>query len=304
MSFNYKNIIKSQSLRFFILRLFSFVPDKIMLKVQYWVKFGRRLNLQNPKRFTEHIQLYKINYRNPLLGVCVDKYEVRNYVKEKGLERILNTLFFVVNNEKEIKEDMLPEKFVLKSTDGSGGENIIICKSKEVFNLNEAKLRIKRWKNKKNINAGREWAYTQIQKTRFICEEYLEDSVNGLVDYKFFCFGGNPKYLQINIDRYSNHKELFYDIDGKRLDLCLSHQIYDGDFSLPSNFDEMIDIAKILSKDFPFVRVDLYNISGRIVFGELTFYPSSGYSVFHPDEYDFKFGKEFDLISNQYISVK
>ena len=148
---DYKKIFRSQKLRFGILRILAFIPDSIMLRFQYRIKMNRSLNLRRPETFTEKIQWYKIHYRNPLIGQCVDKYEVRKYVESKGLSSILNKLFAVTSDPSEIDFNALPERFVIKSTDGGGGENILICRDKGNLNVMETLDRLRAWKNKKNI---------------------------------------------------------------------------------------------------------------------------------------------------------
>lgn len=295
---NYKKIFKSQKLRFFILKTLSFLPDSIMLKIQYRMKLGRKLNLTNPERFTEKLQYYKMRYKNPILGICVDKYEVRKYLRQKGLDNILNELFLVADSANDIDFSKLPNQFVLKTTDGGGGENVIICTNKSIVNINELKKKLSGWKNKKNVNAGREWAYTQSPKSRIIAERYLENKANpkaGIEDFKFLCFHGTPRYVIIDKDRYIGHKRNFYTIEKQRLNVESDCKQFDEDYIFPSNYNEMVDIARKLSEDFPFVRVDLYNVNGKIIFGELTFYPWSGYVQFNPDKFDFTLGKEFDI---------
>ena len=297
MSFNYKKLIRNQNTRFLILKLLNFIPDSVMLKLQYKLKMGRSLNLKSPKRFTEFLQYYKINYRNPVLGQCVDKYEVRSYINAKGLQTILNDLYCVCDDAEKIDFSKLPNQFVLKTTDGGGGENVIICKDKLSADLDEIKAKLSKWKNKKNVNAGREWAYTQIKKSRIIAEKYLENTENseaGIEDYKFLCFSGVPKYVIIDKDRYIGHKRNFYTIDRQKIDVDSDCKQFSEDYKFPVNYDEMVEIAKRLSEDFPFVRVDLYNINGKIIFGELTFYPWSGYVQFTPDDFDFKLGQEIE----------
>ena len=184
---NYKKIIKSQRLRFKILNLLSWIPDKTMIKIQYRIKTGRKLNLKNPERFTEKLQWYKLYYRNPLMKKCADKYEVREYVKSKGLDSILNELYGVYDRPEEIDFDKLPNKFVIKTTDGSGGNNIIICNNKKKLNIDNTIKKIKNWQ-KNNIKkpAGREWCYEGL-KSKIICEKLLSrDERNDLPDYKFF----------------------------------------------------------------------------------------------------------------------
>lgn len=256
---------------------------------------GVRLNLRYPQRFTEKLQWYKINHRDPLMGICVDKYEVRKYVASKGLEGTLNKLYCVCKDPDEIDFASLPDKFVVKTTDGGGGENIFICKDKGSLDIPELKRKLKAWKNKKNINAGREWAYTCIKESRYIVEEYLENEVNpeaGISDYKFFCFNGRPHCIAYDIDRYIGHKRNFYDVDWNNLNVSSDCDSFDdGLVARPEGLEDMVRVAEILSKDFPFVRVDLYHIRNQVYFGELTFYPWSGYVKFNPVDFDFRLGE-------------
>ena len=211
---NYKRIIKSQKLRFTILKFLSWIPDKMMIKLQYRIKLGRKLDLNNPKRFTEKIQWYKLNYRNPIMNKCVDKYEVRNYIKSKGLEYILNELYSVYNYPNEIDFSKLPDKFVIKTTSGSGGQNVYICQNKENLDTNALIKKLNYWLRlnpKKSF--GREWAYENT-KNKIIIEKYLEgndERLSGINDYKFFCFNGKTKYIVFDGDRYIKHKRNIYD---------------------------------------------------------------------------------------------
>ena len=296
---NYKKIIKSQQLRFGILKALSFVPDAWMLRLQYWVKMGRWLDLKNPKRFTEKLQWYKLYYRDPIMGQCVDKYGVREYVESKGLGHILNELYGVYDDVSEIDFDALPNQFVIKTTDGGGGQNVFICKDKSKVDWTESSKEIATWKDRKEINAGREWAYTQMPKSRYIVEQYIDagDNVGGLIDYKFFCFNGEVFCVQVDYDRYSNHKRVILDKNFKVSNVECSYE--KGELQQGSLFgercSEMKHIVKQLSTEFPFVRVDLYNINGNVVFGELTYYPGSGYEGYDPDSFDFTLGDQFIL---------
>lgn len=296
---DYKKIFRSQKLRFVILRILSFIPDSVMLKWQYRIKMDARLDLADPQRFTEKIQAYKIKYRNPLLGQCVDKYEVRKYVESKGLSSTLNRLYCVCTDPAEIDFEVLPESFVIKSTDGSGGENIIICKDKSSLDISATLDVLRSWKDKKNVNAGREWAYTCINETRYVVEEYLENETDpeaGISDYKFFCFSGEPVCVAYDIDRYVGHKRNFYDVKWNDLHVVSDCPgfVDDGSYR-PDGLEKMLEVAKVLSEDFPFVRVDLYFLKGQVYFGELTFYPWSGYVRFDPVEFDYMLGKYFKL---------
>ena len=291
---DYKKILRSQKVRFLILKFLSFVPDSIMLKLQYRIKMGFKLNLANPQRFTEKLQWYKIHYRNELMGICVDKYEVRKYVESKGLDNTLNKLYCVCSDPDEIDFAALPDRFVIKTTDGGGGENIFICRDKSSLDVPQLKKTLISWKDKKNVNPGREWAYTLIKQSRYIVEEYLENEVNpeaGISDYKFFCFNGKPHCIAYDIDRYIGHKRNFYDIEWNNLHVSTDCDTFDDNLvPRPDGLEDMCKVAEILSKDFPFVRVDLYYIKGKVYFGELTFYPWSGYVKFSPQEFDYKLG--------------
>lgn len=293
---NYKKIIPDRELRLKILKLTEFIPDKPMIMLQYWIKTGRKLNLKDPKRFTEKLQWYKLYYRNPLMTQCVDKYEVRDYVVSKGYKDILVPLYGVYENVEEIDFDLLPNKFVLKTTNGS--HTNLFCEDKKKLNLKDTKVVLHDWLTKRTSKAGREWPYYGV-KPRIICEKYLEkDKNNDLVDYKFICFNGKVSCLFINAERFSDENMKFgiYSRD-------FQHMPYkrkglrdtDSLVEKPINYEKMLEIAEVLSRDFPHVRVDLYNIDGKIYFGEMTFFHGSGYIDFEPDEFDFLLGEKFNL---------
>ncbi|TYB33249.1 MAG: carbonic anhydrase [Flexistipes sinusarabici] len=294
---NYKKIIKSRELRLKILSLLNWIPDKLMIKIQYRVKTWRKLNLKNPKRFTEKLQWYKLYYRDPLLAKCSDKYLVRNYVEEKGLSHILNELYGVYNDVDEIDFSGLPDKFVLKSTNGGGGNNIIICKDKNKLDVEKARKQMKKWLIPQKNGGGREWVYYR-HKPKIIAEKYIESGNKGLIDYKFFCFNGDPKYLYVISERdFGNKAKLgIFDIDFNKLNYYRKDESKMIEkIKKPKNYEEMIETAKLLSEDFPHVRVDLYNLNGKIIFGELTFFDGSGFQTYEPDEFDFILGEEFIL---------
>lgn len=300
---SYKKILRSQKLRFAIVNALSFLPDKLMLALQYYVKFHRKCNFDNAQRWTEKLQLYKMYYRNPLLGSCVDKYEVRRFIEEKGLSNTLTKLYAVYNNAEEIDINKLPDSFVLKTTDGGGGLNVVLVSDKTKIDLPKIKSEFNTWMGRFKLGAvpaGREWAYSQIKSTRIVAEELLINRENpeaGIEDFKILCYHGEPKYIIVDKDRYIDHKRNFYDTEWNRVDVTTDHEQFDTPYPQPKNFDEMLRIAKILSKDFPFVRVDLYNVEGKIYFGELTFYPWTGYVQFTPDSFDFELGKLMDCSS-------
>ena len=295
---DYKKIIRSRKIRFKILNFLSFIPDKTMIKIQYRMKTGRKLNLKNPQRFTEKLQWYKLNYRNPIMHQCVDKYEVRKYVKSKGLEDILNELYGIYNSTKEIDYSKLPNKFVLKTTAGGGGNNTIICEDKQKYDINKNNKMIDEWlriNTKKSVS--REWAYEGLNN-RIIIERILEgndDNLSGINDYKFFCYNGKVEYIVFDGDRYVKHKRNFYDKDWNYIDIDTDCDKMGDSIEKPKMLEEMKKVAEKLAEDFPFVRVDLYCINNKIYFGELTFYPWGGYVKYNPDEFDYELGKKFEL---------
>lgn len=297
---NYKKIIKKRNTRFRILKFLDFLPDSLMLKLQYRIKLNRKLNINNPQRFTEKLQLYKMYYRNDTLHVCVDKYKVRSFVESKGLKHILPNLYGLFDNVGEIDFIHLPNKFVMKCTDGGGGLNVILCNDKSKINILNTKQILLDWLSHKKLYGGREWAYNGL-KPKIIIEEYLEDdstSNKGLFDYKFFCFNGIPYYIVVDGERFIEHKRNFYDINWNLLKIKSDCPNFDLPIQKPENLKDLIDVAKKLSTNFPFVRVDLYSVNNKIYFGELTFYPWSGYIQFEPDFFDFELGEKFDFKFN------
>lgn len=289
---NYKKIIKNQKTRFAILKALRWVPDKTMCGIQYWIKLGRICNFSNPKRWTEKLQLYKIKYRNPIMSNCVDKYEVRRFVERRGCGRNLVKLYGLWSNPNKIDFDKLPNQFVLKTTNGGGGLDVVLVRDKTSLNQKET-IDFLASKMNKGVNSGREWAYTGIKKSRIICEELLVNSENqeaGIDDFKILCFSGEPKFIWVDNGRFTEHRRNFFNTDWQRVNVTSDTPQFDTEYPKPRNFDEMMEVARKLSEGFPFVRVDLYNIDGKIYFGELTFYPWAGYIQFTPDSFDFELG--------------
>lgn len=294
----YKKYIKSPKVRNIILNLLWFVPDSVMLKLQYRIKLKRKLNLKNPKRYTEKIQWYKMYYRNPLMHKCVDKYLVRDYVKEKGLENILVKLYGKYDSIHDVDFDKLPQRFVIKTTHGGGGLNVIVCNDKSKLDLNEIYTKLGSGdKPFRARSGGREWAYYGL-KPGIVVEELLINTENpeaGINDYKIFCYNGKPEYIVVDVDRYIGHKRNFYNTDWENLHVISDCPAADREIERPEKLDEMLKIASILSEGFPYVRIDLYEVGEQVFFGEMTFYPWSGYVQFVPDKFDFIFGNKFKI---------
>lgn len=298
---DYKKIIRSRKIRVKILNLLDFIPDKLMIKIQYRIKTGRKLNLKNPKRYTEKIQWYKVNHRDPLMAQCVDKYEVRDYVRKCGLENILNECYGVYECIDDIDLEKLPNSFVAKDTLGGGGNSVIIVHDKEKIDKQKFFKEMQGWLDfpYSKKNAGREWVYDG-RKHRIIIEKYIDSDkdTGGLIDYKFLCFNGKPELIFVMADRV-NGKEAgcgLYDVDFRRLPYTESDEPpLSREIEKPSNYEEMKAIAEKLSKNFLCARIDLYNEKNKILFGEITFYDGSGYMCFDPDTFDFELGNKFIL---------
>lgn len=292
----YKKILKSKKLRYSILSCLRFIPDKLMLKCQYWVKFRRKLNLKNPVRFTEKIQWYKLFYKNPTMPQCSDKFAVREYIKSKGLENILIDLYKVYDKPEDIKLDELPEKFVMKLSNGSGTN--LLCANKSALCEKDVIKQFKEFQFKVKANLGREWPYLKATP-KIVVERLLEDNEhinNAVNDYKIFCYNGKPEYVICISDRYSDRcNHLVYDTQWNKVRVASEDARIDEDAPRPETLEEMLDIAAKLSEDFPFARIDLYSVAGKVYFGEVTFYPWSGYMEFEPDEFDFVLGEKFEL---------
>lgn len=291
----YKKIIRSQKARFTILRMLKFVPDEAMLKLQYRIKLGRKLNLKNPARYSEKIQWYKLNYRDPLMTQCADKYRVREYVESKGFGHILNELYQVAESSDGIDFDALPEKFVLKTTNGS--ETNIFCKDKSKLDILATKKKLNEFLLMADASAGREWAYDASSKL-IIAEKFMEDESNpdgGIPDYKFFCFNGHVAMMWVDYDRFNGHKRVLYNPDGTRLNVRCTFSS-PPEFEYPKEaFETLMPIAENLAEPFPHARIDLYYVNRKPFFGEITFYSGSGYEPFDSDAYDFELGRSFAL---------
>lgn len=290
----------SKKLKYFVFNILRFIPDGIMLRSQYFVKLRRWLHLKNPKRFTEWLQWYKAYYRNNEMLQCTDKYLVRDFVlNQLGTKEYLNTLYQVCNNAKDIDFYSLPQRFVIKTTDGGNGDNVYICRDKSKINIADVIQKINGWRHKHYENLSREWAYTGATNSQIIVEEYLEDenSIDGSIDdYKFLCFNGKFKFLWIDKNRYSDHRRGFWDENLNFLPHIVSDKpTFDTPPILPKNIKEMICLSEKLASHFLFARIDWYNIKGKIVFGEITFYPWSGYVQYTPDEFDFTLGNCFKV---------
>ena len=264
----------------------NFLPDKQYLELIYWQKFGKRLDLNNPKTFNEKLQWIKLNDRRPEYSMLVDKYEVKKIVASKiGEEYIIPTLG-IWDSFEQIDFDSLPNQFVLKCTHDSGGN--VICKDKSSLDISAAKEKINRSLRTNYYYQGREWPYKNV-KPRIIAEQYMEDKSTGnLTDFKVHCFNGVPKVILVCRDRFGEMTEDFFSETWEHLSMARDeHPNALAKLERPSQLTEMLALAEKLSEEFLFIRTDFYTINNSIYFGELTFFPASGlkpFSTKEPDE--------------------
>ncbi len=273
---------------------FDWMPDEMYLKLQFRLALHQKLNLKDPKTYNEKIQWLKLHDRKPEYTMMVDKYAVRKYIADTiGAEYSIPLVGGPWKTFDEIDFDKLPDQFVLKCNHDSGG--LVICKDKAKLDLDAARRKINKSLRRNFYHANREWPYKDV-KPCIIAEQYMVDeSGYELKDYKFFCFDGEPKALFIATDRNVATKFDFYDIDFNHLPFTNGHPCADVPPEKPSGFDEMVRLSRILSKGIKHVRVDFYEVNGRVYFGELTFSHWSGMVPFEPKEWDETFGSWIKL---------
>jgi hypothetical protein len=264
-------------------RLLNWMSDETYVKCMFKSVFGYDLDLEHPKTFNEKLQWLKLYNRKPEYTMMVDKYRVRDYIREKIGEEYLIPLLGVWDRVEDIDFDALPDQFVLKCNHDQG--SVVICKDKKTFDVDKAKKKLARKLRKDQYWPTREWPYKNVPR-KIICEKYMEDSSTAeLLDYKFFCFDGLVKCLYVSDSIH--HKIQFYDENYNTLDL----ERYDyTKFEVlprkPINFDQMKAFAARLSKDIQHVRVDFYEVNGHVYFGEMTFYTCSGFIPFKEAKWD------------------
>lgn len=265
-----------------ICRLLS---DKTMVKIQYRHHIGRDLNLSRPKTFNEKIQWLKLYDRRPEYTNYADKYAVRKHIAEIIGEEYLIPLLGVYDNVEDIDWPALPDQFVLKCTHGSSFN--IICTDKTKLDIEASKKKLNKWMKQNFFWYGREWVYKDI-KPRIICEKYMSDETGtDLKDYKIFCFHGEPKFIQVHCNRFANHKQSLYDTQWNFINASIGYPADPKDeMKKPEKLGEMLELSRVLAKKFYHIRIDFYYSGGRVYFGEMTFYDTSGYGKVQPEEFD------------------
>ena len=268
------------------------IPDKLYLSLRYRCIMGSWINWKNPQTFTEKLQWLKLYNRKPEYTKMVDKYAVKEYVAKKiGEEYIIPTLG-VWDKPEDIDWDSLPNQFVLKTTHGGGGGGVVICKDKTTFDKASAIAKLKESMASEIYSGLREWPYKNVPK-RIIAEKFMapekSPAPKDLLDFKFFCFNGEPKFLYVSDT--PSHSLTFLNTDWTITDFGRDdYHPLNKIPEKPENLEEMLTIASKLSAGIPHVRVDLYNIDKHIFFGELTLFTGSGFIPFNPKEFDGKLG--------------
>ena len=284
-----------------VARMNAFLPDRVYLSLRYRCQVGSWIDWKKPRTFSEKIQWLKVYGFKPEYSKYIDKFAVKEIIANKiGREYIIPTIG-VWTNVDDIAWLDLPNKYVLKITDEGGSNGVYICSNSNNFKRDEVVKKIAQITNKKKRGKDihREHPYEYIPR-KIIAEKYIEcnsmnqeNELSDLTDYKFYCFNGKPRYCQIIRNRRSKETIDFYDMEWNHMPFVGLNPAAKNSLNpveKPKNLNVMIDLCEKLSKEFYFVRVDMYNVDGTVYFGELTFYPASGFGVFEPDEWNYKLG--------------
>ena len=276
-----------------IYEILYLLPKDIAVKIRYKISTGKNLNLKNPITFDEKIQYLSVYKYGKKESDLSDKLKVRDYITKIGLSDILTKIYGVYDKFDEINFESLPDEYVLKTNHGCA---CTIIKQRKV-NLDKKGLRKKITKSLQTnyAKSALEYHYASI-KPKIICEQYLkEDDHINPADYKFFCFDGFVDCCLACFNREKNIKKIYYNCNWEKINYVKKEYITNDDFPMPKNYDKMIEIASKISKGFPFVRVDLYNINGKIYFGEMTFTPKGGINSTYTDNVQKYLGSLIDL---------
>lgn len=268
------------------------ISDRWYVTWRYFFTFGRRLNLQHPQTFTEKLQWLKLNDHPEQYAPLADKFAVTDYVREQIGETHINRLLGVYTRAEDIPWDTLPEKFVLKATHASGW-NLIVT---DIAHLDRqaAVCTCQQWLTSSYYARRHEPVYKNIPP-RIICVEYLGDPDTELFDYKLYCFNGKVKLLHVDTQRFTHHRRTFYTPTWQRLPFAYAYPTSQEDLPRPAGLEEMVALAERLAGSIPFVRVDFFYIHDQVIFGEMTFYPDSGFGLFTPPDWDTTIGAYLEL---------
>ncbi len=289
-------IIRPRTTLFYVfMTIAHFLPERLHLQIEYRMKMGKRLNLDKPQTFCEKLQWLKLYYRKPEYTSMVDKLAIKRIVAEKIGDEYVIPVLGVWDKPEEIDFDSLPNRFVLKTSHGGGSNGVLICKDKKSLNRGMVIKRMQKAMKQNIYKVNLEWPYKNVPRKIF-AEQYVEDSSEetDLPDYKWYCFNGEPKFCQVIKNRRVHETIDFFDTEWKHQEFIgLNPNVEHADVipPRPLHLERQINLARVLSTNIPFARVDLYEINGKIYFGEITFYPASGMGRFRPERYDLILGK-------------
>lgn len=275
--------------------LLNWISDETYLKIAFYICMGKKLNLDNPRTYSEKLQWLKLNNRKPEYINMVDKYEAKIIAQRIIGSKYIIPALGIWDSFDEIEFDTLPQQFVLKCTHDSGG--ICICKDKNQFDIKTARQKINRCLKRNFYDGGREWPYKAV-KPRIVAEQYIEDNATQeLRDYKYFTFDGKAKFLLIATNRMGKEgvKTDFFDMEFRHLPFTCGHPNADLLPEKPKNFELMIQLAEKLAQGHPHLRVDFYEANGKVYFGEYTFFHMSGFYPYSPFYWDEKLGSYLNL---------
>lgn len=283
-------------------RFGRWIPDRIYLRIIFWLETKETLDLTNPKTFNEKLQWLKLYNQKPEYTAMADKLAAKEIVKKRIGQKYIVPTLYVYDNVDEINWDILPNQFVIKTNHDSGGNGVVVCYDKTKFSIKNAMHKIKKSLRTNSFIVGREWPYKNIEKKVFV-ETYLTDDNNGgIKDYKFYCFDGKVKAMFICSDRATGHVKMdYFDENFKPLNITQGHQQnIIGDLQRPDKFYEMKMLAEALSIGIPHVRIDFYAVNGNVYFSEYTFFDSGGLAPFEPKEWNNILG-EYIVLPEKYI---
>ena len=267
-------------------KICKMMPDKMYLQWQFHHIYGRWLNIEHPQTYADKLAYLKIYKKDARLSQLVDKYAVREYVANTIGDEYLIPLLGVYDRAEEINWDELPKKYVLKCTHDSAS---VILHTSNDFDKKTAIVSLNKHLDRNMFFYAREYPYKSV-KPRIVCEVFLDDNGKAPSDYKIMCFSGEPKYIILDMDRFGDHHRDCSDVNWEKQNLTTDHEQSEMVAPKPEGFEKMLDLAKILSRGFSHVRVDFYNLNGKIYFGEMTFFPWGGPIWFKPDEWNYKLG--------------
>ena len=287
---------------------YNYLSDQDYIAKQYRVRMGRELNLDDPQLFSEKLQWLKLHDHNPFYTQLVDKYRVREYIAEKIGEEYLIPLLGVWDDPEDIDFDALPDQFVLKCNHNSG-TGMCICRDKSKLNIDAVKKGLRKGLRENFYKRCREWPYKDVPRKiiaeKFMASKSAETSTNGLDDYRFYCFQGEPEMVyvyQAGTLEFGNKPGIascdIFDISWNHFPFRQKSPPAPSAPPRPANFDKMLAISRSLSQGIPFLRVDFYDIDGQLYVGELTLYPGGGFAPFNPPEWDQKIGSWLTLPHN------